>query len=173
MKGYFTLLTLLVVFGCHAQSEPTLKELLNHVVGGTWVSTNINNEGKPDDFKTFLLSFENWADDSSVTGSIFGIRNNGDTTQLIEVWNFIDQANNNLFYVQRTTWGWYATGTINRHESKHLDIRFKTITPEGQQFYTRDLHYIDSENEMRAVTYHKTNEEDEWKEASRSEWKRN
>ncbi|WP_424963671.1 hypothetical protein [Ekhidna sp.] len=163
---------LLLGTGVSAQESPTIKELLNHVVGGTWSSTNSTNEGKPEDYKLFFMSFKNWADDSSVTGSIFGVQNNGDTIQLIEVWNFIDRSKGNLFYVQRTTWGWYGTGTISRYEEKHLDIQFKITTPEGQQFYTRDLHYIDSKHKMRAITFHKATEDEEWKEASRSEWTR-
>lgn len=152
--------------------KPTLKALLNHVVGGIWTSANQNNEGKPEDYKTFFMSFKNWADDSSVTGSIYGIKNNGDTTQLIEIWNFIDKTNDNLFYVQRTTWGWYGTGTISRYQDSHLDIQFKIHTDQGQEFFTRDLHFIESNDKMRAITYHKAREEDEWKEASRSEWVR-
>jgi len=159
---------------CLAQNpeQTSLKALLNHVVGGTWVSTNNNNEGKPEDYKTFFMRFNNWSDDASVTGSIFGVKNNGDTTQLIEIWNFIDQSNNTIFYVQRTTWGWHATGRISRFEQKHIDIQFKTRTEQGKEFYTRDLHYIESKNKMRAISYHKAKAEDEWKEANRSEWTR-
>lgn len=172
MKKIIFLLFLLAGLKTSAQDSVSLKTLINHVVGGTWISTNANNEGKPEDYKTFYMYFENWSDNSSVTGSIFGIRNNGDTTQLIEIWNFIDEANDNIFFVQRTTWGWHGTGTITPHKGKNLDIQFKMNTPEGQQFYTRDIHMLDGKNQIQAITYHKAREDDEWKEASRSSWTR-
>ncbi|MEQ8927985.1 MAG: hypothetical protein RLO81_19365 [Fulvivirga sp.] len=164
---------LFIAFHAPAQDkQPSLKELLNHVVGGTWVSTNKENEGKPEDYKTFYMNFKNWADDNSVTGSIYGIMNNGDTTQLIEIWNFIDKSKNNLFYVNRTTGGWIGTGTITPYEGKHLNIQFKTRTDQGQEFYTRDLHYIEGPNKLKAVSQHKAKEEDNWGVEKISVWER-
>ncbi|MEQ6166016.1 hypothetical protein AAOE16_02385 [Ekhidna sp. MALMAid0563] len=171
MKRTLTFLLLLVAIVSKGQDR-SLKELINYVVGGTWTSINEDNDGEPEGYKSYYMNFSTWSDDESVTGTIYGVKNNGDTIQLIEVWNFIDKANQSIFYVHRTTWGSYATGTIQKYEGKHIDIQFKSTTPEGQQYFTRDLHYIEERNRMRAVTYHKSKEGEEWKEANRSEWTR-
>lgn len=174
MRSFIAMTLVFVSHFLWAQdTNPTLIDLLNHVVGGKWVSTNMNNDGEPESYGSYMMSFENWSDDKeSVIGTIYGIKNNGDTTQLIEVWNFIDKSTNSLFYVQKTTWGWYSTGSITRFEEKHLDIQFKTITEEGQSFYTRDLHYIQGEDKMKAVTFHRSEDQEEWKEAGTSIWSR-
>lgn len=170
MKRTLIIALFLGGLACKAQETKSLEELINYVVGGTWTSTNEDNDGKPESFKSFYMNFSTWSDEASVIGTISGVKNNGDSSQLIEIWNFIDQANQSVFYVHRTTWGAYATGIIQPFENEHIDIQFKSTTPQGQQYYTRDLHYIEGRNRMRAVTYHKMKEGEEWKEATRSEW---
>ncbi|MEQ9304113.1 MAG: hypothetical protein RJQ14_09380 [Marinoscillum sp.] len=176
MRNLIVTICLYFLISLHSQAQEshpkTQKELLNHVVGGTWISTNEQNEGKPEDYKSFYMSFENWSDDASVTGSISGIKNRGDTVQLIEIWNFLNEAEDNIFYVHRTTWGWYSLGAIKPYLSKHLDIQFKTRTPDGQEFYTRDLHYLDTKDSMSVITYHRLTQDDEWEEVSTSTWTR-
>ena len=171
MKASFILLlTMHFTWPANAQDTPTLKQLLNKVVGGVWVSTNEKNTKSPEDFETFFMSFRNWADSESVTGNIYGITNAGDTSQLMEVWNFVDLANNNIFLVQRNAWGGKSIGFITPLEGQHLDIQFKTTVPDGRSYFTRDIHYFQGEGKMKAVTYHKAKEEDAWEEAGHSEW---
>lgn len=153
-----------------AQETPVPKDLLNKVVGGVWVSANEKNSNSPEDFKIFFMSFDNWADNESATGNIYGITNTGDTTQLMQVWNFVDKANKNIFLVQRDAWGGKSIGRITPYEGKHLDIQFKTTIADGRSYYTRDIHYFDGDNKMKAVTYQKAKKEDKWEEASTSIW---
>ncbi|MEQ9591466.1 MAG: hypothetical protein RLN86_02655 [Cyclobacteriaceae bacterium] len=161
---------LVVATSAIAQEFPSPERLLNKVVGGVWVSTNEKNANGPEDFKTFFMSFDSWGDRESATGNIFGITNAGDTTQLMEVWNFVDKANKNVFLVQRDAWGGKSIGAITPHEGQHLDIQFKTTLADGRSYYTRDIHYFEDENKIKAVTYHKSKEVDEWKESGTSLW---
>ena len=165
-----SLLVLLLTKQTIAQESTSPKELLNKVVGGVWVSSNGNNSNSAEDFKTFFMSFENWGDKESASGNIFGITNADDTTQLMQVWNFVDKANSNVFLVQRDAWGGKSIGSITPYEHKHLDIQFKTTLADGRSYYTRDIHYFEHDNQMKAVTYHKAKEKDEWEEASTSMW---
>lgn len=84
MKILWFILMLFTVSIVHSQ-EKSLTELLNFPIGGTWVSENNQNDNLPESFATFYMKFQNWSSKESVTGSIFGIRNDGDTLQLIEV----------------------------------------------------------------------------------------
>lgn len=165
-----SVLLLSSIAGFAQNNKPDLKKLLNHVVGGAWVSENKDNGGNPDEYKTFFMIFRNWADDNSVTGDMYGISNAGDTTQLAEIWNFIDKPNNNIFFLQRTTWGWVGTGKIVPYEEEHLDIQFKTRTDQGQEFYTRDIHFIEGPDKLKAVSQHKARESDDWGEETVSVW---
>ncbi|HNP17535.1 MAG TPA: hypothetical protein PKL31_03785 [Fulvivirga sp.] len=152
--------------------QSQLHELLNHVVGGTWISQNQQNPGNPDDFKLFYMRFTNWGDKESVQGNIYGVKNNGDSVLLIQIWNFINKAEKNIYLVQRTTWGEMSTGSITAYGENDLDIQFKSITSQGQQYYTRDLHYLDGNDKMRAETFQKSKEADEWKKTGESDWER-
>ncbi|WP_370089576.1 hypothetical protein [Ekhidna sp.] len=68
--------------------EKSLTELLNFPIGGIWVSEKKQNDNQPESFSSFYMKFQNWSSEKSVTGDIYGVRNNGDTLQLIEVWNY-------------------------------------------------------------------------------------
>lgn len=166
------ILTFCLMIAFNVQSQTGMVSLLNFPVGGTWVSENVQNDGEANSFSTFFMKFKTWSSESSVVGNIYGVRNNEDTVQLLEVWNFLDKVNKNAFLVQRTTWGEKSIGTVAIYEEKHLDIQFKSTTSSGEEYYTRDIHYIISDNEMKAVTYQKRNESDEWAFASESIWKR-
>lgn len=152
------------------QDNRHLKELMNSMVGGTWESTNDENTGKPEEFKSYFMEFKNWHDGNSVRGSIYGIKNNSDTTSLIEVWNFIDKANKNIRLIQRTTWQEHSEGTITPYQGKHLDIRFTSTTADGQTYFTRDIHFVESPNRLRAVSYHRRTEVEKWQKAGESVW---
>lgn len=152
--------------------EKSLEELLNYTVGGVWISTNENNDLQPESYASFFMEFKNWSSNQSVTADIFGVKNNGDTSQLIEIWNYINPSENNIFLVQRTAWGAHCTGTITPYEGKHLDIVFKTTNSDGSFYWTRDIHYAISENEIRAETYFRLTEEEQWEKSNESLWKR-
>ena len=85
--------------------ERTLEDLLNFTVGGIWISPNENNDEEPQSFRSFFMEFKNWSSKASVTANIFGVKNDGDTARLMEVWNYLNPSENNIFLVQRTAWG--------------------------------------------------------------------
>ncbi|MEP5612244.1 MAG: hypothetical protein ABJP45_08340 [Cyclobacteriaceae bacterium] len=171
MKIFISVFLLFSLIRTEAQDR-SLEEILNFPVGGIWTSTNENNDNDPQSFSSFFMKFENWSSKASVTASIFGVKNSGDTSQLMEVWNYLNPSENNVFLVQHTAWGAHCTGTLNVFEGKHMDIFFKTVNPDGGSYDTRDIHYILSENEMKAETFHRLDETQEWKKASESFWKR-
>ncbi len=155
------------------QKEISIEELLNHTVGGVWVSSNEKNDtSNPNDFKSFRMKFENWGGRKSVKGDIYGITNGGDTTSIMQVWNFLDEYKKNITLIQRTSWGEQSMGEINVFEKEHFDITFKATTAQGQEYYIRDIHYIIGNDEMKAETYQKMKEEDEWMKVSESVWNR-
>ncbi|MBO6525255.1 MAG: hypothetical protein JJ971_15610 [Balneolaceae bacterium] len=159
-------------FGFQSDNEDLgqLREMINFMVGGTWESENVNNSDNPEDFKSFYMNFENWHDQNSVRGSIYGIKNNGDTLGLMEVWNFVDVPNKNIRLLQRTIWQEHSEGTIFPYEGKHLDIRFKSTMADGQTYFTKDIHFKESPDKLRAETYHRRTEKDDWQKASESLW---
>jgi hypothetical protein len=169
MKKFLTITCLLFVIQASSQDR-TLEELLNFTVGGVWTSENGENDQQPESFSSFFMEFKNWSSTTSVTADIFGVKNNGDTLQLMEVWNYINPSEQNIFLVQKTAWGSHSVGTIIPFEGKHIDIVFKTTNPDGTSYWTRDIHYLLSENEMKAETYHRSNESEEWKKANESYW---
>ncbi|MEQ9426548.1 MAG: hypothetical protein RJQ09_19150 [Cyclobacteriaceae bacterium] len=174
-RSFFKVVTIIILFTSTfklSAQKNSLIELLNHPVGGVWSSPNEQNNGAPDNFNIFLMTFENWSSEESVIGNIYGVRNNGDTTQLMEVWNYINPSENNIFLVQRTAWGEHSTGKIEIFESQHLDITFMSTTSAGVTYLTRDIHYILSENEMRSESFQKMKEEEEWRSVGVSIWKR-
>lgn len=150
----------------------SLTNMLNHPVGGIWVSNNKDNSGQEDDFKTFFMSFSNGINIESVWGEIQGVKNNGDTIRLIEIWTFVNPSESNITLIQKTAWGEICHGTIEPYQHKHLDIQFKSVTPDGIEYYTRDIHYLEGQDIMTAFTYQKSNESDDWKEQGTSKWKR-
>ncbi|MEP1033758.1 hypothetical protein [Ekhidna sp.] len=154
------------------QSQTDMVTLLNFPVGGTWLSENIQNDGKPNSFAAFSMQFKTWSSESSVLGNIYGIKNNGDTIQLMEVWNFIEPDGKSAFLVQRASWGGRSVGSVVPYEGTHLDIQFKSTSDIGDEYFTRDIHYVISKNEMKSVSYHKRNEDNEWQLAGESIWKR-
>ncbi len=170
MKKSIISLFILISFNSNAQTD--MVTLLNFPVGGTWTSKNVKNDGKPNSFESFFMQFQSWSSKSSVVGNIYGIRNNGDTTQLMEVWNFMEGDGKSAYLVQRTTWGDKGIGNVKPYDGEHLDITFMTTTASGSTHFTRDIHYIISENEMKAVTYHKEAKNDEWELAGESIWRR-
>ncbi|WP_436517477.1 hypothetical protein [Ekhidna sp. To15] len=167
-----SIITLLVIVALNTHAQTDMKTLLNFPVGGTWTSENIKNDKKPNSFRAFYMQFETWSSPSSVLGSIYGVRNNGDTIQLMEVWNFLEPDEESAFLIQRTTWGDKSIGNVKRYEGEHLDITFKTTSSSGGVHFTRDIHFIVSKNEMKAKTYHKTSESDDWQFEGESTWKR-
>jgi len=157
----------------HAQErEPNLVRMLNHTVGGKWVSVNEKNSGKPDDFKRFYMEFRQMANEQSVWGNIMGLKNSGDTLQLMEVWNFINPAKKDILLVQRTSWGETSIGNIVPYKGQHLDIQFKSTTAEGQEYYVRDIHYVIGDDKMKAETFQKAALSDDWMPTGTSLWKR-
>ena len=118
------------------------------------------------------MTFKNGINEASVFGEIHGIKNNGDSTMLMEIWNFISPSDSSIRLVQNTIWGEYSIGNIQLYKGKHMDIAFKSVTANGQVYYTRDIHYLISKNEMRAETFQKMKEEEKWKKAGESIWKR-
>ncbi|MEQ8362401.1 MAG: hypothetical protein RIF39_08435 [Cyclobacteriaceae bacterium] len=172
LKLLWVLILLLAGSAMAQSNSKSLEEHLNFVVGGVWASQNKNNDGKPESFNSFHMNFENWSSKSSVRGEIFGVTNNGDTVALIQIWNYINPSQNNIFLTQRTSWGETGIGTIVPYKEKHLDIQFKSVTSEGQEYFTRDIHYVLSKNEMRAETYQKSKVTDEWQKTGESIWVR-
>lgn len=146
------------------------KEMINFMVGGTWVSENPNNTGEPEGYRSFFMKFENWHDQNSILGSIYGIKNNSDTTGLMEVWNFVDPTMDGIRLIQRTAWSEFSEGAITLYKGEHLDIRFKSTTADGQVYYTRDIHYKESKDKLRAETFHRRSEDEEWQKAGESVW---
>lgn len=171
---FFILLSIGILTKGHAFQEgnKSNKELINFMVGGTWVSENEKNSGTPEDFESFYMNFENWHDENSVRGSIYGVKNNGETVGLIEVWNFIDPSNKSIRLIQRTIWQEHSEGTIHPYNKNGLDITFKSTTSDGQVYYTRDIHHRESLNKLRAESFHRTTENEEWKKANESVWTR-
>lgn len=160
-------------FGFQQEEEMAdLKEMINFMVGGTWVSENAKNSGELEDFQSFFMKFEQWHDENSVKGSVYGVKNNSDTTGLMEVWNFLDYSNRKIKLIQRSTWNSFSEGNIVSYEGKHLDIQFKTIMADGRSFLTRDIHFKESDNKLRAEQFHKSKEEEEWIKAGESIWRR-
>lgn len=170
MKNLIFIISLIAALNGHSQTS--LKTLLNFPVGGTWISQNANNDDKPESFSLFYMQFKPWSSESSVLGSIYGIRNSGDTLHLIEVWNFMEAAGKSAFFVQRTTWGEKSVGSVTLYKDEHLDIQFESTTSSGEVYFTRDIHYVISENEMKAMTYQKRSKDDEWVLSGESTWKR-
>lgn len=158
--------------GLLSAQEKSLEELLNYTVGGVWISENQANDHKPESFESFFMEFQNWSSRSSVTADIYGIKNNGDTLQLMEVWNYIIPSQKDAILVQRTAWGAHSTGTVALFESQHLNITFRTTNPDGSTYWTRDIHFIISKNEMKAETYYRTNQKEEWEKTNESYWTR-
>ncbi|MEP1097396.1 MAG: hypothetical protein ABJG78_19925 [Cyclobacteriaceae bacterium] len=171
MKRHLLILLLAFATNLSAQDR-SLEDLLNFTVGGVWTSENKSNDSEPDSFSSFFMEFKNWSSKSSVTANIFGVKNNGDTSQLMEVWNYLNPSDSNIFFVQRTAWGAHCTGTVTAFEGQHIEIIFKTVNPDGSSYDTRDIHYILSKNAMRAETFHRLNESKEWEKAGESFWKR-
>ncbi|WP_139135337.1 hypothetical protein [Roseivirga sp. 4D4] len=166
-------ITIMTLYNGLAQDqENNLVHLLNHTVGGKWISTNEKNSGKPEDFRSFMMEFAQMADEQSVWGDIIGIKNNGDTLHLMEVWNFINPAKKEILLVQRTSWGETSIGNIVPYEGKHLDIQFKSTTAQGQEYFVRDIHYVIGEDEMKAETFQKMALNDKWVATGTSTWKR-
>ena len=152
--------------------DASLERLIAYPVGGTWVSDNKNNGGKLEDFQSFYMRFNYGMDTQSVWGLIHGVKNNGYTLKLIEIWNFIHQGKQNIQLIQRTSWGEVAFGTIVPFERKHLDIQFKSTAANGNAYFTRDIHYLDGPDFMKSISYQKLTEADEWKESNTSIWRR-
>ncbi len=172
MKRLLVLLFFVSSMSFASAQEQTLEELLNYPVGGIWTSLNDQNDHRPEGFKQFFMDFHNGLNLESVYGLIGGVRNNGDTVLLTEIWNFVNPADSNIFFVQRASWGETSVGTIKPHEGKHLDIQFRSTMADGRTYYTKDIHYIDGPNTMRAVTFQKMKEEEDWREVHRSLWTR-
>lgn len=137
--------------------------------GGTWEAASPTAAGNP--FTKFIMNFS--ADGPySVRGSIKGVKQDGDTTHIWEIWEFPDPSQQNTtVLVQRSDWA-YGIGTSTFESDQKRAGALELTWYNQQHLKHRDTHHFNGPDTLISESTDFDPESGEWGPVSQLVWTR-